>query len=112
MPEQDGKRPRDPGGAKGRILRDQVWRDDHQGTLVWLDGSLGWVRSRGQTRLSKLLNLVRIELLFDADFREGRSSIRNRPATDGPAPGANRRIPLPATFNGAAGTLPRPERNA
>ena len=112
MPEQDGKRPRDPRGAKGRILRDQVRRDDHQGALVWLDGSLGWVRSKGQTRLSKLLNLVRTEILFDADFREGRSLIRNRPTTDGPAPGANRRTPLPAASNGAAGALPRPGRNA
>lgn len=60
------------------ILRGQASTDDHQGTLAWLDSSLEWARSTGRTRLVKLLNLVRAEVLFDAGSSGRPAQTRDR----------------------------------
>lgn len=61
-------------------MNDHAPDDDHQRTLAWLDDSLGRAGPGGQTptggaRLVELLNLVRTEVLFDAE------SSRHLPAT-------------------------------
>jgi len=71
-------------------LKDRVSRNTQQETLRWLDDSLEQARARNLTRLVELLNLVRIEILFDMDFSEDPPSTRNR--TTGSAFGANHSI--------------------
>lgn len=71
-------------------MKDHASRDDHQRTLAWLDESLKWARPGDRTRLVKLLNLVRAEVLFDLDFAEIRSTHGYPLAGRGRAFGANR----------------------
>jgi len=60
--------------------------------LAWLDESLEWARSRNRTKLVELLNLIRIEILFDMYLSEDPPSIRNRATAAGPVLGANRSL--------------------
>lgn len=64
--------------------------DDHEATLGWLDASLESARSEGRTRLVKLLDLVRTEVVFDADAPRNLPSTRVR--TEGSALGADRSV--------------------
>jgi hypothetical protein len=64
--------------------------DDHRRTLAWLDGSLEWTRTRSQTSLMELPNLVRTGVLYDMDLSGSPPSTRDRASVDGPAFGANR----------------------
>jgi len=73
-------------------LKNVASKDDHQRTLARLDESLEWARSRGRTRLVELLNLIRIEILFDMGLSEEPPLARNRAAAAGSAFGANRSV--------------------
>ena len=73
-------------------MKEAALKDDHEATLGWLDDSLEWSRLKGRTRLMKILNLVRTEVLFEKDFNESPRSIRNRAPAGGSSFGANRGI--------------------
>jgi len=60
--------------------------------LAWLDESLEWARSRNRTKLVELLNLIRIEILFDMYLSEDPPPIRNGATAAGPVLGANRSL--------------------
>lgn len=71
-------------------MDDHASENDHQRTLMWLDSSLEWACAEDRTGLVKLLNLVRTEVLFDADPSENAPPARA--TVDGSAFGANRSV--------------------
>lgn len=71
-------------------MDDRASGDDHQGTLAWLDSALEWSRAEDRTGLVRLLDLVRIEVLFDVNSPE--SAPPARATAEGSATGANRDI--------------------
>lgn len=62
--------------------------DDNQRTLAWLDSSLERARAEDRTGLVRLLDLVRVEVLFDVNSPESVPSNR----TAGSAVGSNRGV--------------------
>lgn len=73
-------------------MKDHASRDYHERTLARLDDSLEWARSGNRTRLVKLLNLVRTEVLFDIDSIGGPWSNRNRASRADAAPYPRRAV--------------------
>ena len=73
-------------------MKYHVSTDDHRRTLAWLDESLQWARPRDRTRLAKMLDLVRTEIVFDLAFSESPPSTRNEAAAVGLNFDENRRV--------------------
>lgn len=73
-------------------MKDRAARDYHERTLARLDDSLKWARSGNRTRLMRLLDLVKTEVLFDIDSVEGPWSNRNRASRADAAPDPRRAV--------------------
>jgi hypothetical protein len=51
-------------------------RDANEATLAWIEHSLMYAIEQGQKRLVKLLELVRVEILFEMELGEATSLLK------------------------------------